>query len=48
MIASELNVSQKKIKNSYTTKLLQQIFIEYKHTSQKCVDTFVLHLLTSC
>ena len=29
-------------------KMEQQIFIEYKHTVQQCLDTFVLDLLILC
>ena len=36
---------QKESENSLEIKILQQIFIEYKHTIQKCVDTFALDLL---
>ena len=39
---------QKKLINSQETKKLKQIFIEYKHTIQSCVDTFVLDLLILC
>ena len=35
----------KESKNSYSPKISQQIFIEYKQIVQKCVDTLVLHLL---
>ena len=31
LIALELNIFQKKLKNSQETKILQQIFKEYKH-----------------
>ena len=34
----------KDIKKLKAPKLLKQIFIEYKHTIQQCVDTFVLNL----
>ena len=32
-------------KNSYVTKIAQQMFIKYKYLTHKCVDTFVLDLL---
>ena len=48
MIAFELNIFQKKFKNSQATKISQQRFIEYKQMVQLCVDTFVLDLQILC
>ena len=41
----ELNIFQKKLKNSWKTKILQQIFVEYKHKIRQCMDISVLDLL---
>ena len=39
---------QKKLRNEQETKILSQIFIEYKHTKQYSVSTFVLDLFVLC
>ena len=33
-----MNIFQKKLENSLDIKILQQIFIEYKHMIQYCLD----------
>ena len=38
----------KEIRNLLEIKILQRIFIDYKHMIQLCVDIFVLDLLISC
>ena len=48
LTASKLNTFQKKSKNSQEMKLSWQIFIEYKHAIQECVDTLALDLLILC
>ena len=37
----------RKLENLLEIKILQRIFIEYKHMIQKCVDIFVLDILIS-
>ena len=36
----ELNIFQKKLENLLDIKILQRIFIEYRHMIRQCVDTF--------
>ena len=48
LIALELNIFKKKMRNEQETKILSQIFIEYKHTKQYSVNTFVLDLFVLC
>ena len=44
LIALEWNIFQEKLKNSPKINILQEIFTEYKHTIQQCVDIFVWDL----
>ena len=48
IIALELNIFKKKLKDSLAAKILQQLFIEYKQMNQQCVDNFILDLLILC
>ena len=42
LIVFELNILQKKLINLLEIKALKEIFLEYRHMIQKCVDIFVL------
>ena len=48
LIALEWGTFQNQLKNSYATKISQQIFIDYKHMIQWNVDNFELDLLILC
>ena len=47
-LALKLELSLQKLKNSYVIKILQQIFIECKYTTQYCVDSVLFGLLILC
>ena len=42
LIVFELNILQKKLINLLEIKAFKEIFLEYRHMIQKCVDIFVL------
>ena len=49
LIALELSIFQKKLENSLEIKILQRIFIKYKHAFDNVrMNTFVLDLLILC
>ena len=43
-----LDIFKKKFENSLEIKILQRIFIEYRHMIWHCVNTFVLDFLILC
>ena len=45
LIVFELNILQKKLINLLEIKALKEIFLEYRHMIQKCVDIFVLNFV---